>query len=82
MEQAVSNFLSNIGAFLHSIPYCVSFVIFISVSKAFRLELKRFIYKICRKDLTAVREEQNHQQEPVRDNIELNNVVNTIPVHA
>jgi hypothetical protein len=82
MEQAVSNFLTNIGAFLHCIPYCVSFVIFISVSKAFRLEFKRFIYKICRKDLTAVREEQNHQQEPARDNIELNNVVNTIAVHA
>ncbi len=82
MEQAVSNFLTNIGAFLHCIPYCVSFVIFISVSKAFRLEFKRFIYKICCKDLTAVREEQNHQQEPARDNIELNNVVNTIAVHA
>jgi hypothetical protein len=82
MEQAVNNFLSNFGTFLHSIPYCISFFIFVCLSKAFRLELKRLAYKICSKDLAAVREEENNQQEPARNNIELNNVVSTIVLNA
>ncbi len=75
VEQAMSNFLSGLGVFLHYIPYCTSFFIFVCISKAFRQELKRFGYKICGKDLRTVREEENHQQELARDNIELNNVV-------
>jgi hypothetical protein len=77
MEQAVSNFLSNIGGFLYYIPYCTSFFIFANVSKAFRLELKRLAYNIRRKDLAAVR-----KQEPTRNNIELNNVVSTIVIQT
>ncbi len=78
MEQAVSNFLNSFGTFLHYIPYCGSFFIFVSVSKAFRQELKRFAYKICGKDLTTVREEENNQHELVRDNVEINVIVSTI----
>jgi len=76
MEQAVSNFLSNIGALLHHIPYCTSFFIFANVSRAFRLELKRLAYNIRRKDLATVR------KEPTRNNIELNNVVSTIVIQT
>jgi len=75
VEQAMSNFLSGLGTLLHYIPYCTSFFIFVCISKAFRQELKRFGYKICGKDLRTVREEENHQQELARDNIELKNVV-------
>jgi len=78
MEQAVSNFLNSFGAFLHYIPYCASFFIFVSGSRAFRQELKRFAYKIRGKDLIIVREEENNQQELARDNIEINAVVSTI----
>jgi hypothetical protein len=78
MEQAVNDFLSDFGSFLHYIPYCSSFFIFVCVSKAFRQELKNFGYKICGKDLQTVREEENNQKESTRDNIGLNNVVSTI----
>ncbi len=75
MEQVMNTFLNNFGSFLHYIPYCTSFFIFVCVSKAFRQELKRFGYKICGKNLTIIREEENHQQELGRENVELNNVV-------
>jgi len=70
LEQAIYNFLGNLFTFIYIISYCVSFFIFISISKAFRQELKRIIYKICRKNLMTLREEENRQE-----NIELNVVV-------
>jgi hypothetical protein len=79
LEEAINTFLNDFGSFLHYIPYSNSFFIFISVSKAFRVELKRFAYKICGKDLAQVREEENNQQEVPRDNVEPNNaIVSTI----
>ena len=78
MEIAVDNFLNNFGAFIHYFPYFTSFFIFMCVSKAFRLEVKRIIFKLCHKDLTAVREEENNQHELVNDNIELRDVISTI----
>jgi hypothetical protein len=82
LESAVVTFLNNFGSVLHYIPYCSSFFIFVCVSKAFRQELKRFAYQICGKDLPAVREEENNQQEPARDNTGMNNVVSTIVLHS
>ncbi len=67
MEQAIGNFLNNLFSFLYNIPYCADFYIFVIVSKAFRQELKRSTYKICRKDLIIPREEKNKQE-----NVELN----------
>jgi len=75
MEQAINTFLTDFGSFLYFIPYCTNFFIYVCISKAFRHELKRFGYRICGKDLTTVHEEENHQHELARDNIELNNVV-------
>ncbi|CAF1187303.1 unnamed protein product [Rotaria sordida] len=76
--QAVNNFLNKFGGFLHYIPYCTSFFIFVCLSKAFRQELKRFVYKICGKDITILQEEENKDLQPARNNIDLNVVVNTI----
>ncbi|CAF1453699.1 unnamed protein product [Adineta steineri] len=81
-EQAINNFLNNFGAILHYIPYCTSFFIFVCVSKAFRLEVKRLIFKMVRKDLTTVREDENNQQEAVKDNIEQNHAISTININA
>jgi predicted PurR-regulated permease PerM len=70
MEQAINNFLDNLFNFLYSIPNCTVFFIFISISRAFRQQLKRMIYKIFGKDLLVPREEENRQE-----NVELNAVV-------
>jgi len=83
LGQAIDNFVLYFFTFLHDVPFCASFLIFISVSKAFRTELKRTIYKIFGKDLITVREEENIQGNTGRDNIELNAaVVNPIVSQA
>ena len=76
MVQAVNSFLNNFGAFIHYIPYCSSFFIFVCVSKAFRQELKRMAYKICGKELIIVRggEEEIQQQQPARENIAVSTI--------
>ena len=53
INQAIETFLSNLGTFSHYIPYCSSFFISVSMSRAFRQELKRCAYRLLRKDLTA-----------------------------
>ena len=77
LEEAISSFFRNFLTFLQQISFCVSFFIFILVSKAFRNELKRMIYKMVGKNLNHVREEENHE----RDNVELN-VVHAIVLSA
>jgi hypothetical protein len=72
LEQAINTFFYNLSIFLHHVPYCASFYIFVAVSKAFRNELKRMVYKICRKDIMLIREEENKQENVGRDNVELN----------
>ena len=73
-QQAINTFLNNFLTFVYNIPYCGSFFIFVSISKAFRHELKRSIFKIVGKQLAPMREEDNKQE-----NIDLNVVtVNTV----
>jgi hypothetical protein len=67
LEDAIITFLHNIFFFIYFIFYCSSFFIFISVSKAFRYELKRLIY-----NLTPLREEENRQENMGPNNVELN----------
>ena len=66
-EQAVVNFVDRSSSFLFNISFCLSFFVFISISKAFRQEVKRMVYKICGIQLAVVREEQN-----MPENVELN----------
>jgi len=78
LEQAIVDFITDFGTFIHHIPYCASFFIFISVSKAFRQEIKRMAYKMCGKNLVVVQEERHRHENDARDAIELNVVVSTI----
>jgi hypothetical protein len=71
LQQEIVDFINHFNEFLHHIPYCVSFYIYVIVSKAFRNALKRMIYQICRKDLTTIQEEEHVE----RDNRELHAVV-------
>jgi len=73
LEEAIGDFFGDFLTFFQQISYCVSFFIFIIVSKAFRNELKRRMYKMVGKNLNHVREEENNK----RDNVELN-VVNSV----
>ncbi|CAF3125111.1 unnamed protein product [Rotaria sp. Silwood2] len=77
-DRTVDNFLNNFGSFLHYIPYCTSFFIFVCLSKAFRQELKQYIYKICVKNLTTIQEKEGEEFQPARDNPEFNVAVSTI----
>jgi hypothetical protein len=81
LNQTIHNFFNNFLTFIYDIYYSTSFFIFVIVSKAFRHELKRIIYKIIGKELTPLREEDNRQGNIERDNAELN-VVSTIVLPA
>jgi hypothetical protein len=72
LEQAIVNFIYNFCTFIHHVPYCTSFFIFISVSKAFRQEIKRMAYKMCNKYPMTVQEEEHRHENDARHGIELN----------
>jgi hypothetical protein len=65
LEQAIGNFFYDFFTFLYNIQRCTSFYIFMTISKAFRHDLKRMVYKICGKDLGALREEENIEHKVV-----------------
>jgi hypothetical protein len=75
LDQAIHDFLSNLTTFIYNIYYCADFLIFLIVSKAFRHQLKRIIYKIIGKDLIPIREEENRQEHIERNHVGIN-VVN------
>jgi len=77
LELTIGDFLHKILNFLQFIPFCGSFFIFMAVSKVFRNELKRMMYKMIGKNLTPIREEENRQEHVRRDSVKLN-VVNTV----
>lgn len=61
IEQAVDDFFYRFCILLHHFPYCISFLVFVIASKAFRNDLKRIIWKICEQTLAPIREEENSQ---------------------
>ncbi|CAF1293669.1 unnamed protein product [Adineta steineri] len=78
LRSAIENFLSRMASFSYHIPFCISFFIFLFVSKAFRQEMKHLIYNICGKDRTGIHEQENIQLHDRRDNKDLNIVVNVV----
>ncbi|UJR32702.1 hypothetical protein I4U23_020161 [Adineta vaga] len=61
LERAINNFFGDCSHFLHHIPYSTSFFIFILVSKAYRHELKRMVFKLFRKNLPVMQTKENPQ---------------------
>jgi hypothetical protein len=59
LEQAIVNLISNLSTFLHHIPFCASSFIFYGMSKAFRRELKRIIYRMVGKEIASLSEAEN-----------------------
>ncbi|UJR32700.1 hypothetical protein I4U23_020159 [Adineta vaga] len=83
IELAIDGFIVKCTLFLHQIPYCASFFIFISVSKTFRLDVKRSMYKIIGKELLRTREESNCRRLGMkRATVELNVPVSTIDLQT
>ncbi|CAF2855260.1 unnamed protein product [Rotaria sp. Silwood2] len=74
LQQAIHDFLDNFFVFLYFIFYCVNFFIFLIISKVFRHELKRMIYKIFGKNLREIRDEDN-KQETMKDDHRQSNIV-------
>lgn len=57
LDQGIINFLSKFFTFLYTIPFCANFFVFTFVSKAFRYEMKRALYRMVRKQINPPREE-------------------------
>ena len=74
-RQAIDSFLNEFLSFFYYIFFCSSFFIFVSISKAFRHELKRSILKIVGKQLAPMREEENKQENIDLNVITVNSVV-------
>ena len=82
-EQSISTFISGIASFLQVIPYGTSFFIFVSMSRAFRNELKRLVAGICGKDIRTIRDDEPTQQEEAKNQLEANNMaISTIILPA
>ena len=58
LEQGIINFLSKFFTFLYAIPFSANFFVFILVSKAFRYEVKRALYRMIGKQFHPIREEE------------------------
>ena len=68
LERIFSNFLNSFLTMLQQLSFCASFFIFVTVSKAFRHELRRIVYKMIRKNSVTMREEEQIE----RINVEIN----------
>ena len=78
LHQAIEHLLSGLGIFSHHISYCVSFFIFICVSKVFRQEVKQLLRKTYTKNSCPTRGEEEERDKPP-SNGELH-VVSTIRI--
>ena len=74
-DQALLTFLNRLFTVLYIMYYASTFFIFAAVSRAFRHELKSFIWKIVGKEVIPIREEENQPTNIViQDNVEMNTI--------
>jgi len=65
-KQVIIDFFEHLNEFLHHIPYCLSFYVYIFISKAFRNEFKRVFYRLHGKDVNTIRDEEIKAENIVR----------------
>jgi hypothetical protein len=70
LEQTINAFLNDLFVFITYISHWSNFFIFLIISKAFRHEIKRMIYKFTGRELNPIREEEN---------VEINVVSTVVP---
>ncbi|UJR17009.1 hypothetical protein I4U23_003907 [Adineta vaga] len=63
LESVISSFFNNFFTMLQQLSFCTTFFIFISLSKAFRNELRRIIYKMVKKNLVPIQDEENNNNQ-------------------
>ncbi|CAF1170592.1 unnamed protein product [Adineta ricciae] len=61
-QQAIETFVNNFLVLLFNSWYCISIFIYVGISKAFRYELKKMLYKTCGIEVLPLREEENRQE--------------------
>jgi hypothetical protein len=74
-EQSFNTFFFNLSTVIYQIPYCVSFIVYITVSKAFYQEVKRLVYKIWNRHPPPRRQNRIDVDEEL-------NIVSTIALRA
>jgi hypothetical protein len=75
LQEAIINFLDKFFMFVFFIFHCSSFFIFVCVSKAFRQDLKRIIWKIFGKNSVVLREEENKPNIAMQNTIIVESIV-------
>ena len=63
LQETLNSVLMNMLNLLYFSYHATSIFVFIGISKAFRNELKRYVYKLIGKDLITTRTEDQHQQQ-------------------
>ena len=61
-EQRIATFYFHVSSLIRNVPSCASFYTYIVISKAFRQDFQRLIWKMIGKDITNIREEANEQE--------------------
>ena len=61
-QQQIDLFLFDFGILINHLPSCLSFYIYILVSKAFRQACRRLVWKIIGKNFNDVRETRDEEQ--------------------
>ncbi|CAF1161206.1 unnamed protein product [Adineta steineri] len=74
LQRAIDDFLKHLFNFCYYIFYSTSFFIFFGVSKAFRQELKRMIYKLFGQHLIPLQEDEQKEKNNADNNVEVNAV--------
>ena len=62
-DQNRDTFIFKVGSLIYHIPSCVGFYTYVIISKAFRQSFKRLIWKLFGKDVSIIREQEQHDQE-------------------
>ena len=60
-QQAIETFVNHFLVLLFNCWFCIGIFIYAGISKAFRHELKRVMYKMCGMEVVPLREEENRQ---------------------
>ena len=60
-EQQITAFIFNMASFIHHIPFCASFYIYVIISRAFRQSCQRLIWKMFGKDIGVIPEEEPNE---------------------
>jgi hypothetical protein len=74
LEQAIEDFIVNLSTFIHHIPYCASFFIYVTISRAFRQELTRLMHRIIGGNQLFIRQDVQRSMNHRRVQFDVNTI--------